>query len=205
MQFQLLSRGEVDDMKQKQQSNAGFTLFELMIVVGLMTIISVFMVSLLNLSRNAFSIGSRDNTVKSEAKRALELIAQELREADANAPNVPGFSNGNIDLANGNTQVTFLVPNQLDEDGPTSWTRVRYSLNQAQNQIERTNVTAGTAPTVIARNALVLPNGDPPVQFTLLGGTDDVVTAVIELTDNTRPTELLRTRLGTRITFRNRT
>jgi prepilin-type N-terminal cleavage/methylation domain-containing protein len=183
-------------MTSLKKAKKGFTIFELMVVMSLVALISVFLVALLNLSNDAWRMGTTSSTVQQETKRALEQMIREIREADPQAIN--GITVGP------DTQITFRVPQSLGRYGPYLHNEIKYSWNAATKQIERTFNVATT--TVIARHAGTTQSGGNPIQFTTttVNGVVDTITVTLELTDiTTDNSRTVASRLSSQVAVRN--
>ena len=160
--------------------NRGMTLIELMLVVSLISIFSIFLVNLVMASQNAMVVQNTTVPVRAEARQILEAMMKELREADPSATG--GISIG----GSGNSQdITFRVPNQVSSTGVVSWTKIKFFQDPTTKEVRRTVNDVTT--TVLGRNAEILQFTNPSTnvyhatlqtQKTITGGTD-VVTSTL--------------------------
>ena len=120
--------------------NSGLTLIEVMIVIALMSIFSIFLVNLLMVTQTAWSIENTSVPVRAEAKRTLEVIAKELREGDPSA-----FSGATIGGSGTSQSITFYVPNQVSQSAITSWRKVLFSHDSTNKEVSRRMRTDNSA------------------------------------------------------------
>jgi prepilin-type N-terminal cleavage/methylation domain-containing protein len=189
------------------QRRAGFTMFEMMVVMGLMGVFSLFMVNLTILSQSAWANGYTSVYLRTEAKRTMETMVKELREA------VPEWANNDgIVVPPGDpSQITFGVPDEIDSEGVDSWRFVRYQYVAGNQQIERLDCGADPAcggvpppvPVVIARNVSQLQFTNPDIGGDGDASNDDIVIAAITTQGTTRDGRVLSTNLSTRVSVRN--
>jgi len=168
-----------------------------MVVMALLSLFSVFLVSLIKLSNNTWSIGSVTTSVQNNSKRIVESMIQELREADPSAPPPTGFTEP-ITISADFRTITFVAPNDVDEDGPVDWNTIQYTLNVGTQQISRSftpplSVTPTT--TILARNVEAL-------QFAK-SVTDNEITISLTTLGLTKAGQTIRSPLTSKVTVRN--
>ncbi|GEM_PF-5082427 len=161
--------------------NQGMTLIELMLVVSLISIFSIFLVNLVMASQNTMAVQNATVPVRAEARQILEAMMKELREAD------PSAAGGITIGGSGNSQdITFRVPNQVSSTGVVSWIKIKFLQDPTTKEVRRTVNDVTT--TVLGRNAEVLQFTNPSTnvyhatlqtQKTITGGTG-VVTSTLD-------------------------
>ena len=171
--------------KEKIEKRSGFSLVELMLVMALMSIFSMFIVNLVMLSRHAYEIQLSSTRVRDEAKRGIEAMLKELRQTSLSNPN-------GVTIAGGNAQINFAVPNQVTQAGIQSWRPVEFSYDAANQQIVRTE--GGANPSVLAKQ----------IQSLQFARVNEVVTATVTTQANTSTDGYVTSaRLISQITMRN--
>ena len=128
---------------EKLKSNSGLTITEVIVVLGILSVFSIFLVNIVITSQNAWLVQNTSVPMRVEAKQTMEAMAKELREGDPSAP-------GGIVIGGaGNSQITFQVPNQVSQAGVQSWRQIQFSHNVALQQVVRTE---GVNVTTLGRN-----------------------------------------------------
>ena len=135
---------------KKEKNNLGFTLIEMMMAASLLSIFSIFLVSLVLVTQRALLINNTAVPVRFEAKQVLESMLKEIRAADPYpSPNPAATITGT-----GNSQaITFRIPNQVTSSGPISWRQIQFSHNAGAQEVIRTENAVNT---VIGRNVTSL-------------------------------------------------
>ena len=151
---------------RRDKTNKGFTLVELMVVTGLLSVISLFLVTMSAVSRTAWEMQLSSVSVRTEAKKAAESIAKELRQTSLTNPN-------GVVVSADNTGINFAIPETVSQYSIASWQPVEFSYDAPNQQIIRTENGA---------NATTLARRVQSVQFTL---TNNVVTAIIRTAGTT--------------------
>jgi len=138
-------------MKEKQEK--GFTLLELMVVVGISSVISCALFMALRMGSDQVETSGLRMTVQDQAREGLYKMIQEIRES---APS-------RIAIGGGGANIQFNIPSSNNTVNALSylvdWTNalsIRYALGGINNQqIIRTNLNTGQT-TVLANyvNAL---------------------------------------------------
>ena len=174
--------------KNKTRHNAGFTLMEMMVSMSLLSIFSIFMVNLVMVTQQAWTIEYTAAPVRTEAKKTLEVIAKELREADPSAAGgvVIGTNGGN----SSSQSITFSVPNQVSQTSIQSWRVIQFNHDTTQNLVNR---VAGGTTTVVGRNINSL-------QFSV---ASNVVTTTIGASKATPDGRTLQATLSSQVRLRN--
>lgn len=173
-------------MKRKTwKINSGFTLIEVLIVTAIMSIFSIFLVDLVTTTQKAWSIENTSVPVRGEAKRTLEVIAKELREADPSAP-----SSVTIGGSGTSQSITFSVPNQVSQSTILSWRQIQFAHDLIQKQVTR---TVGGITTIVSRDINSL-------QFSQ---SNNVVTVTVGTNKLTAEGIMLQTTIGSQIRMRN--
>lgn len=160
----------------REKNDRGITLIELMLVVSLISIVSIFLVKVVMTSQNSMAVQQTSVPVWAEARQTLESMTKELRAADPSATG--GISIG----GSGNSQdITFRIPNQVSNTGVVSWTKIKFDRDPTSKEIRRTVDDLTT--TVLGRNAEVLQFTNPSanvyqatlqIQKTVSGGTNTI-------------------------------
>ncbi|MBW2570270.1 MAG: prepilin-type N-terminal cleavage/methylation domain-containing protein [Deltaproteobacteria bacterium] len=94
------------------KNNKGFTLIEIIIVIIVLGVLSIFGFSFLSTAIHTYSMMEKQKSLFDQAAMAMERISRELRDAESiSAPN-DGVSDSTI--------VTFTKSHETDEDSDTS-------------------------------------------------------------------------------------
>lgn len=167
-------------MKRLSKNNRGLTLIELMFVVTLISIFSIFMVNLVMASQNTMAVQNAAVPVRAEARQILESMMKELRAADPSATG--GISIG----GSGNSQtITFRIPNQVSSTSIMSWTKVEFYLDATSKEVRKE--VDDTTVTVVGRDAEVLQFTNPAtnvyhatvqIQKKISGGTGTITSSL---------------------------
>ena len=171
--------------KMNWTANQGLSLTEVIVVMAILSIFSIFVANLIITSQNAWLIQHTAMPARAEARQTMEAITKELREADPTAPG--GVTIGGVN----NSQITFRIPNQVSQTGILSWRQIQIALDTVQQQVTRTENGAAT---VLGRNAETL-------QFTLANNT--VITTLGTAKAITQGMTTIRSRLSTETKLRN--
>src|SRR3989338_3810075 len=110
--------------KMTDSKNCGFTLIEMITVVALVMIFSIFLVALMQVTETARGIGNASVEVRNDAKLALEKIMRELRETSLSSP----LGASGIARSNGNSRISFPVPNVIRSEEHTSELQSQFHL-----------------------------------------------------------------------------
>ncbi len=163
-------------MKHIEKSNRGLTLVELMMVMSLISIISIFLVNVVMTAQNSMTVQQTSVPVWAEARQTLESMTKELRAADPSATG--GISIG----GSGNSQdITFSIPKAVSnsQNKVISWTKIKFYRDSTAKEIRRTVNDVTT--TVLGHNAETLQFTNPSTnvykatlqtQKTISGGSD---------------------------------
>lgn len=164
----------------------GMTLVEVLIVLALLSVFSIFVVSLVIISQNAWVVQNTAVPVRAEAKQTMEAMAKELRAGDPSAGVTIGGPN--------NSQITFSIPNQVSQNGVLNWRQIQFSYDPANQQVMRTETANGIATTTtLGRNVQSL-------QFAL---ANNVVTTTIGTARTTSAGLTIQTALTSQLRLRN--
>ncbi|MBI4395083.1 MAG: prepilin-type N-terminal cleavage/methylation domain-containing protein [Candidatus Omnitrophica bacterium] len=164
------------------KSNAGMSLVEIMIVMTLLSIFSIFMVNLIMTSQNATTIQNISVPIRAEAKQIMEAMMRELRAADpAEGITIDGT---------GNSRITFSVPTVVSSQGVTDHDQIQFSYDQVQRQITRTD---GTNTDILGRN----------VQSLVFSQANDVITATVGTRATTAAGTAIEATLTSQVKVRN--
>ncbi len=161
----------------RKKMSRGLTLIELIIVVALTSIFSIFLVNLVMASQQTMAVQNTAVPIRAESRQIVDAITKELRAADATAP-------GGITIGgSGNSQtITFRLPNQVSNTGVTSWTKVKFYLDASSKEV-RKEVNDATV-TVVGHNVEVLQFTNPSsnvykaiiqTQKSITGGTNTIL------------------------------
>jgi len=116
-------------IKIGNNKNKGLTLVEIILVIFLFSIILTAIFSVLAAARSSWKSGSSQLSVQQEARRGLNTMAGELRQARLSTiTGVPADGSNNI-------SVTFQIPDAISESSTTWSKNIQYSvggLNSAQ-------------------------------------------------------------------------
>ena len=164
--------------------NKGMTLIEMMVVMGIVSVFSIFVVNLVITSQNAFLIQNSAVPMRSEAKKTMETIVKELREADPSAA-------GGIMIDNNSSRITFSVPNQVSQLGIQSWRQIQFSLNTNTQEAIRTESGVNT---VIGRTV---------EQLTFANDGNNAITITVQTTRTTSSGTVMRSQLSSQTRLRN--
>ena len=170
---------------KKRKANAGLSLIEVMVVSGLLTFFSIFLVSLIVVSQNAWIIQNNAVPVRAEAKRTMESMIKELREGD------PSAAGGVVIAGTNDSQITFEVPDEVSQTGISSWRQIQFSYDQGDQEVVRTE--SGTD-TTIGRNVQSL-------QFVL--ADSDTITITLGTQRTTAGGTVLQATLTSQVKLRN--
>lgn len=152
---------------KRDKKNKGFTLVELMVVTVLLSVVSLFLVTMTMVSRIAWEMQFSSILMRNEAKKAMETVAKELRQTSLSNPN-------GVVISPDTTGINFAVPNVVSQASIVSWRPVEFSYDAANQQLIRTENGA---------NATTLARQVQSMQFTRI---NNVVTATIQ-TGGTTP------------------
>ncbi len=109
------------------EKNKGLTLIEITIVAFLFSIILVSVFSALGVARTSWKSGASQITVQQEARRGLNQMTKELRQARlATIAGVP------TDGA-GYPSITFQIPDTITASGTTWSSNIQYSIGGLNN------------------------------------------------------------------------
>ena len=89
---------------------------EVVIVSGILSIFSIFIVGLLMVTRDAMAIQNIGTPVRTEAKKTMDFIARELRESDVSSDDLVTLLGG-ADLDDLAEPLALLQRNRGGEDG----------------------------------------------------------------------------------------
>lgn len=160
-------------MKKIILGNKGFTLVELLTVAIIFLIILAAIFAVLAAGNRSWQIGATQAEVQQQARRAMDTIIRELRQASS-------IDQGTFAGGVSNDMIRFT----------TQWGTLEFALN-AQNQVQR---TSGGATTIIA-------NDIADMQFQLFGG--NVVYITITAQRTTVLGHLLQVALNSQVVLRN--
>ena len=94
-------------MATTKKKNGGFTLVEVLVVLGIFTLITAAIYGILAAGRRSWLVGEASLTTQQEARLGLDKITRELR------PSTPA----RVTVAAGNNTVRFDIPIDADGDG----------------------------------------------------------------------------------------
>jgi len=156
----------------KKFRDNGFTLFEIMVVMFLFSIILTAIFSVLATGRISFSSADSQLTVQQEARRGLNVMIKELRQAGVST--IGGLPADGVSRAS----ITFKIPTAIALGGITWSGDIQYSLGGLNGrQLLRTE---STNQRVLANNVLTL-------NFSRGNITPDIVNITIIVQKNTFP------------------
>ena len=120
--------------KCSNRGSAGFTLVEVAISAAIMVIIGLVVTKFWISTSEAFVLDNNKATIKQQSERALEIMTERIRQA--NAPSIV-LSNGNstinfVDSSDGSNVQYTLTP--LAPVAPT-WGEITQTINGASNAI----------------------------------------------------------------------
>jgi len=105
-----------------KKNNKGFTLFEIILVAFLFSIISAAIFSVLATGRNSMSAGESQMSVQQACRNSLDAMVKEMRQTAASKiPDVPATG---VNYSS----ITFQVPTAISATGPTWSSNIQYSL-----------------------------------------------------------------------------
>ncbi len=141
-----------------KKKNRGFTLIELMIVTGILSIIVVAIFAVLEMGRKSWYLGTDKIEVQQNARLAVDYMVKELRQAkiiltgtESIRFNLPAGASGGSTLW-GTDEIEYLRDTgDLNSDGET-------------NQILRRIIDSSDAPKVIANNITSVQFTQPTVE-----------------------------------------
>lgn len=152
----------------------GFTILELMVVVGVSAMMAYAMFLAIQTGSNHLEITDLRMTIQDSAREGLYKMVQEIRES---APS-------RVTIAAGCTSITFNVP---DPNNPVLGTyavnwpghQIQYSYDAALKRVTRTNATLSTTSTVANDVSSVMFTSDTTSPFTCSAGVSPAVVTVV--------------------------
>jgi type II secretory pathway pseudopilin PulG len=118
--------------KKNKKKIIGLTMVEMIVVMTILAIFSIFIVSFVVTSRQAWEVQNSSMAVRFEAKEGMETMVKELRETSLGSPigiTIPASPNNNT--------ICFAIPNQISASKISSWKRVVYAYDSTNKQIIR--------------------------------------------------------------------
>lgn len=109
------------------KKSKGLTLIEIIIVVFLFTIILAAILTALATARTSWKSGSSQLSVQQEARKGLNAMTKELRQARLSTIAGVPADGGNYG------SITFQIPEGISETGTTWSTNIQYSLGGLNN------------------------------------------------------------------------
>lgn len=165
-------------------NNKGFTLIEVLVVVGISTLILATTYAALNISRRTWLTGDALLSINSEARQGLEKMLKELRLATSGTVDtekksirfsipIDADGDGFIDVLAGTSTIVYGADDHDDFDGDgvfweAGW-KIEYLVDPAEKQIIRRVLNAAdveVSKKVIVRNIKAAP---PFTYFATIG------------------------------------
>lgn len=141
----------------------GFTLVEILVVIGVISIISGSILMVIVSWHRSWNISKVQMDVQSQARRAMSEITEELSQAGQSTVSI-------INAAN--DEITFQLPTDDYAGGVFTWgDQIQYSVIMGPtgiNQLWRTNLTTGQ--TKILASYISTDPIPKPLEFTLNNG-----------------------------------
>ena len=115
------------------------TLVEALFAVALLVVITLLVVSAMNLSQTISLKNRTESDIEGNLKRSLDVLSRDLREA----------LQDNVTITNGSA-IAFQIPESTDESG-TSYKSVEYSFDSDLKTISRREGGSGNVWQVVGR------------------------------------------------------
>lgn len=173
------------------KNNKGMSLVEMMITAFLFSIILGAIMITLSTGRASLSTGSSQVDVQQDARKALNAMVRELRQAGMTTIlGVP--ADGSI-----NSSITFQIPSSISVAGPVWSGAIQYSLGGLNNR-QLLRVQSG--------NTRVMGNNISNISFSRNAGSPETLNISVSVQKNTFPGFVARqstAALSSRVRLRN--